>query len=137
MASDKLTKNQKLVLDVLSASAGPLSAYDILDRVRIHGMRSPLQVYRALGPLVDHGHVHRLESISAFVACAHPHDHAHPQERAHGPIAFAICETCGQVDEFSDMTVAERLKGWADENGFKLAKTTVELRGTCRTCLAA
>jgi Fe2+ or Zn2+ uptake regulation protein len=51
-----------------------MSAYDILDRLRGSGLRSPLQIYRALGPLTEQGLVHRLESLSAFVACAHPHD---------------------------------------------------------------
>lgn len=111
-----------------------MSAYDILDRLRADGLRSPLQIYRALGPLVERGLIHRLESLSSFVACAHPHDHS---DGGSGTIVFAICGTCGQVDEFSDETVAARLTGWARNSGFQLAKSTVELRGTCAGCLAA
>ncbi|MBE7184124.1 MAG: transcriptional repressor [Methylobacterium mesophilicum] len=132
--SEALTKNQSLVLGALSGASGPLSAYDILDRLRTAGLRSPLQIYRALGPLVERGRVHRLESLNAFVACAHDHAHGH---HSHAPVVFAICETCGQVDEFADETVAARLRGWAEDHGFKTAKTVVELRGTCAGCLAA
>jgi len=129
----ELTKNQALVLGVLSQTEGPLSAYSLLDRLRGEGFRAPLQVYRALDKLVEYGLVHRLESLNSFVACAHPHDHAHRHE--HGVIAFAICEKCGQVNEFSDEVVEKRLKGWARQNAFKLAKTTIEMRGTCASCL--
>lgn len=127
----KLTRNQSLVFGALSATEGPLSAYSLLDQLRGEGFRAPLQVYRALEKLIELGLVHRLESINSFVACAHPHDHQH------GLIAFAICDNCGQVDEFADDVVEERLKGWSKDHGFYLAKTTIEMRGTCATCLAA
>ena len=131
----ELTKNQALVLDALSGAEGPASAYTLLDRLREQGFRAPLQVYRALDKLIEYGLAHRLESLNSFVACAHPHDHAHGHK--HGIIAFAICETCGQVEEFSDPVVDKRLMDWVKERSFKLAKTTIELRGACANCLSA
>jgi Fur family zinc uptake transcriptional regulator len=71
----------------------------LLDQLRDDGFRAPLQVYRALDTLMKGGLVHRLESLNAFVACAEPHDHSHRMT------AFAICDTCGQVMEFSDHAV--------------------------------
>ncbi len=91
--------------------------------LRDDGLRAPLQVYRALEKLLDMGLAHRLESMNAFVACAHPHCHDS------GLIAFAICEKCGQVSEFSDDVVRERLTGWADREGFVVKRTTMEIRG--------
>lgn len=126
-----LTRNQTLVLDTLARADGPLSAYTILDRLRGDGFRAPLQVYRALEKLLGFGLVHRLESLNAFVACAHPHCHAQ------GLIAFAICEDCGQVDEFSDAVVRERLGAWSEDHGFRTEKTTIEIRGHCAACAAA
>ncbi|MCR4266113.1 Fur family transcriptional regulator [Nitratireductor sp. ZSWI3] len=123
-----LTRNQNLVMKALSSAEAPLSAYTILDRLRSDGLRAPLQVYRALDKLTEMGLVHRLESLNAFVACAHPH--CHEQEL----IAFAICENCGKVEEFSDDTVKERLEGWARTHRFKAAKTTIEIRGDCGGC---
>jgi Fur family zinc uptake transcriptional regulator len=52
-------------------------------------------------------------------------------------IAFAICEDCGQVEEFSDEGVRERLGAWSAAKGFRTEKTTIEIRGHCATCLAA
>ncbi len=125
-----LTKNQALVFGALKGTEGPLTAYAILDQLRSDGFRAPLQVYRALDKLVDFGMVHRLESLNAFVACRHPGCSSHESA------AFAICETCGQVEEFSPDEAISLLKKWATDRRFKLAKTTVELRGLCDTCQA-
>ena len=129
-ATSELTKNQALVMGALSQSESPLSAYTILDQLRDDGFRAPLQVYRALDKLVEFGLVHRLESLNAFVACRHPGCDAHQT------IAFMICETCGQVNEISDTSLAERLKKLASKAGFALKKSTVELRGICGSCQA-
>ena len=124
-----LTKNQQMVLDALSGSDGPLSAYTILDQLREQGFRAPPQVYRALDKLVDLGLVHRLESLNAYVACSHPDCDTHEET-----IAFAICEDCGQVAEISDDALSEELGKIAGRAGFQLKKSTVELRGICGPC---
>ena len=129
--ADDLTRNQELVLGTLAHSDAPLSAYDILDRLRGEGLRAPLQVYRALEKLTERGLAHRLESLNAFVCCA--------GEQCHGPgtTAFAICEKCGRVDEFAERAIEQKLMGWSKEAGFVPSRMTIELRGTCRDCNAA
>ena len=129
--ASELTRNQHLVLDALTGATGPLSAYGILDRVRDEGIKAPLQIYRALDKLVELGLAHRLESLNAFVACAHAHDHHE------GLAAFAICESCGRVEEFADDVVEERLTAWSEGTGFAAERTTIEIRGHCRVCVAA
>lgn len=126
-----LTRNQSLVMGALETADGPLSAYSILDRLREHGFRAPLQVYRALDKLVEAGMVHRLESLNAFVACSHPGCETHETT------AFMICDTCGGVGEITDTALAERLKTLALAAEFVLRKSTIELRGICRQCAAA
>lgn len=123
-----LTKNQALVFDALAEANGPLTAYAILDALRDQGMRAPLQVYRALTKLMNVGLVHRLESLNAFVVCSHP------ECASHESAAFAICETCGQVEEFSPEDAVRVLHDWADKHNFALARTTIELRGKCANC---
>ncbi len=123
-----LTRNQFLVLDILKEEEKPLSAYDILDRLRDEGLRAPLQIYRALNALIGRGHAHRLESLSAFVACAGEECHRT------GLAAFAICKTCEEVTEFSDFVLRQRLEGWAEREGFRATNSVVEIHGTCATC---
>jgi Fur family zinc uptake transcriptional regulator len=115
-----LTRNQELVLGALTGSTGPLSAYDILDRLRGDGLRAPLQVYRALEKLVDRGLAHRLESLNAFVACADTHCHRK------GLIAFAVS---------SSSCLLQAVGAWARTEGFKVERTTMEIRGRCADCL--
>jgi Fur family transcriptional regulator, zinc uptake regulator len=123
-----LTKNQMLVFEALRGAGQPMSAYVILDRLRDAGLRAPLQVYRALDKLIDTGLVHRLESLNAFVACAHQHCHEDCAS------AFAICEKCGSVTEFSDDAVMQRLRGWSGKAKFAPSKMVVEVRGVCAAC---
>ena len=47
----KLTKNQSLVLDSLIKAGQPSGAYALLDSLRPHGFKAPLQIYRALEPV--------------------------------------------------------------------------------------
>ena len=133
-AKADLTKNQLCVLEKLEAASGPLSAYTLLDQLRERGFRAPLQVYRALDTLMKEGFVHRLESLNAFVACAEPHDHGH--SHSHSMTAFAICDQCGQVTEYSDHAVEHTLDDWVRSTGFSPKKAVIEFRGTCAKCLA-
>ena len=47
-----LTKNQKIIFDLIDKSPEPLKAYTILYNVQKKGIKAPLQVYRALDKLV-------------------------------------------------------------------------------------
>lgn len=124
----ELTRHQSLVLEALAHDTGPVSAYALLDQLRGDGMRAPQQVYRALDKLMEYGLVHRVETLNSFVACAHPHDHRH------GLVVFAICDQCGQVNEFPDAAIERRLKGWSREHDFRMKTAAVEMHGTCGRC---
>lgn len=126
--NSKLTCNQKLVLDKLLAASAPLSAYALLDDLRDHGFRAPLQVYRALKALTVAGKAHRLESLNAFVACCGSHG------KDANMIAFVICSDCGQVSEFADEIISNRLHRWVNKRGFQAFTTAIEIRGKCRVC---
>ena len=123
-----LTKNQSMVMKALSKASGPLSAYTILDQLRSKGLRAPLQVYRALDKLVEYGMAHRLESMNAFVACRHP------DGESGSMVAFAICESCGEVAEISNDGLDSQLQKLAGGAGFNVKKSTVELFGQCEAC---
>ncbi len=126
--TEDLTKNQALVLETLTGSKGPLSAYTILDQVRDQGIRAPLQVYRALDNLVAFGMVHRLESLKAFLACRNPNCGPHTAA------AFTICDVCGRVAELTDGRLTEHLESVAQASNFTPTSTTIELRGVCDRC---
>jgi len=125
-AVEGLNETQRRVHAILAAASGPMSAYDVLDRMRDKGAVTPPTVYRSLDKLIERGLAHRLESLNAYVTCRHPH----PREMA----AFAICEICGTVNEFTDPQIDERLVHWSDIHNFEPRRVTVEVRGLCDTC---
>jgi Fur family zinc uptake transcriptional regulator len=121
----RVTHNQSLVLEVLRSERRAMTAYQILDALREHGLRAPVQVYRALESLLEREEVHRIESLNAFVACNH---------RDHGNLAgFAICDDCRTIWEFTLPEGAE-ITALADSKGFETHEVMVELHGRCTGC---
>ena len=125
-ALEDLNDTQRRVHRILAAASNPLSAYEVLDKMRGKGAVTPPTVYRCLDKLIRKGLAHRLESLNAYVACKHPHHH----EMA----AFAICEACGAVTEFSDPQISDRLLHWSGNHAFRPKTMTVEVRGLCEAC---
>jgi len=124
-----LTKNEMLVLKVLQGCGKQLSAYDILDKLRPKGLKAPLQIYRALDKLIELKLVHKLESLNAFVSCAHHSCHESDMT------AFTICQDCGKVNEFSSGAIADLLGAQTKTEGFKVFQTAIEIKGTCARCM--
>lgn len=123
-----LPKNQSLVLSALQKSAGPRTAYELLDTLRDAGFRAPLTVYRALDGLQTKGLVHRIEGMKAFVACSE-HDHDH-----HTKPGFAVCDDCGAVSEIEDAGLEALIGKLAARAGFAVDRSSVELFGRCSQC---
>lgn len=121
-------EQDRMIVEVLAQARGPVSAYEIIDRLRSEATLAPQTVYRALDRLIAAGSAHRLESLNAFVACSH---------KTHkGAALFAICEDCRMVTEFDDETAVGSLGAWARRTNFTVRAMTLELRGRCRLCAA-
>lgn len=113
------------VIEALIAASRPLTAYQLLDQLRASGVSAPTTIYRALGRLASQGAVHRLETLNAFVACAHPGRCCSP--------AFAICRVCRAVTELENVGVAFREDTTSADN-FAVERTTIEMLGLCARC---
>lgn len=130
----RLPKNAQRVHDVLTDAVRPMTAYDLLDALRDEGVTAPLTVYRALRRLIADGLAHRLESLNAYVVCAHSGPASGgPPDASHAP-AFIVCEGCGAVDEIEDSAAIGMLTADARRKGYTVARMAVELIGVCRTC---
>jgi Fur family transcriptional regulator, zinc uptake regulator len=126
----RLTPARALVLEALLESHRAMTAYELLDRLRAAGLGSqPPVAYRALGFLVDNGFAHRIERLSAFVACTHAaEDHA---------AAFLVCRACRSVAETALPAAGSGLAGAAEAGGFAVERFTVEAEGLCAGCRGA
>lgn len=125
----RLTDLRKTALQLLCVSDKPLSAYELLDRMRgVVENPAPPTVYRSLDFLLENGLVHKLESQHVYMGCTHP-DHPHASQ-------FLICDDCGEVAEVEDPGVAKSLKAAGKAIGFHTKRPIVELLGTCAQCAA-
>jgi Fur family zinc uptake transcriptional regulator len=123
----QLTRIRRRVLEIICQRHEPAKAYDILDQLGRDGRRSaPPTVYRALEFLFDAGLIHRIDSMNAYVVCAHP-------ARQHSA-QLLVCSRCEQVAEIEDAQIQAVLDQGASKHGFKVDPQTVEIRGRCSRC---
>ena len=123
----QLTKTRRRVLEILASQHKAIGAYDILARLNDEGLGSqPPIVYRALDFLVQHGFAHKVEKLNAYSACAHP-------DKAHSPI-FMICKKCDAVVEAQADPSSGSLHIAAQNAGFLIERTVIEVEGLCPSC---
>ena len=126
----RLTPLRADVLRLVAASDRPIKAYELLDRIRASRATSaPPTAYRALDFLVEHGFVHKLESINAYVRCHHPAERHEAM--------FLICNRCLRTIEAEDERPLRLLKEGADAIGFSPNAQILEIHGLCPDCAAS
>lgn len=120
---------QSDVLSVLSGQDKPMTAYAILDQMKLDepDLAAPT-IYRALAALTDQGRAHRLESIKSFVPCRCEHHAAVP--------VLAICEDCGIVEEHDGTPLLPKLSAISTQSKFTPTRHIVEIHGLCEGCTA-
>ena len=121
-----LTKNQRIVLNLLQDSGEPLKAYFILESLKKEGLNSPLQVYRALDKLVELGKIHKVESLNSFIICNN--------SNCASNTAFTICERCGKVKEIKNNNLTEGVNELVRENKLNITRYNLEFYVVCKSC---
>lgn len=123
----QFTKVRRRVLEILLEQHKASGAYDILAQLKDENLGSqPPVIYRALDFLVQHGFVHKIEKLNAYVACSH-------SGQIHSP-AFMICRQCETVAEMQTSPNAKVFGDKAQEVGFEIENTVIEAEGICPTC---
>ncbi|MDA0262481.1 MAG: Fur family transcriptional regulator [Proteobacteria bacterium] len=125
----RLTEIRRRVLELVWENHQPAGAYALLDGLKpAHPAAAPPTIYRALEFLLEHGLVHRIQSLNAFVGCADP-EHAHRG-------LFLICDACGDAVEIEDSGIDRAMQKSAARVGFTLKSRTIEAVGRCPQCAA-
>jgi Fur family zinc uptake transcriptional regulator len=126
----RLTALRRRVFELVAGHGTPVKAYELLDLIRQErGGAAPPTVYRALDFLLEHGFIHKLESINAFVGCGHLHE----DPPGHHP-PFLICDRCAQTVELEGSRAAAALASEARRLGFTPQTQTLEIHGLCARC---
>ena len=86
----------------------------------------PPTVYRSLDFLMEHGFIHKIQSLNAFVGCSHPEEHE--------DCYFLICKECKNIEECCSNTVKKVLTSTSGKNNFSPNQVTLEITGICQDC---
>lgn len=131
----RLTQQRRQVLGLVLNADRPVGAYDLLDRLRRDTKgAAPPTVYRALDFLLEHGLIHKIERLSAFVACRHMLHNAHDCENHLHSAQFLICTRCGHVTELEDSQIVHALVAATQARKFSIRTSTIEAEGICAAC---
>mgnify|MGYP003635735567 CR=1 FL=1 len=125
----RITPPRLSAFKIVHSAKKPITAYDVLEKMG-KDIKSPKPptAYRALDFLSDHGFVHRIESMNAYVSCDVNHKHEGSQ--------FMICDSCGWVEEIHLCSLPKPLHDKVEREGFTLHHWNVEVHGQCAKCAA-
>lgn len=127
----RLTPLRANALRLIADAGRPMKAYELLDQMKAtHEAAAPPTVYRALDFLLEHGFIHKLSSINAYVGCHHPGSAQHA-------VPFLICDRCQSATELEDERIVELLDARARATGFIPQAQTLEVHGLCANCAKA
>ena len=123
----RFTPLRRRVLEIIWGNHEPTKAYDILALLdNTAAIAKPPTVYRTLDFLQQYGLVHKLNSMNAYVGCAHPNKHQN--------CYFLICDQCGDVAECCHQKVDALIAEISQNFSFTHQQTTLEIQGICSTC---
>ena len=123
----RFTKIRRRVLELIWNNHQAIKAYDILAMLQDEDKSAkPPTAYRALDFLLEHGFIHRIESLNAYIGCPNP-DHTHNFQ-------LLICKQCGLVKEINKPDLSTSLENYAKEADFSLFSQVIEIQGFCKNC---
>jgi Fur family zinc uptake transcriptional regulator len=123
----RFTGLRQRVLELIWNQHRPIKAYDLLDQLKTEDASAkPPTVYRTLDFLLEHGLVHRINRMNAFIGCNHPNQH--------DTCYFMICSECGEVEECCTPELKTAILSAASSKGFIANNISVEIEGICARC---
>ncbi len=130
-AGVKLTPLRLQVFKLIWQNHKPLGAYALM--ALLEGVTAkrvaPPTVYRALDFLLEHGLIHRVHSLNAYLGCTQP-GHGHTG-------GLLICQLCGQAQELQHTALSAAIEQAAQSQAFRLNHWMLEIVGHCAQCQGA
>ena len=124
----QFTELRRRLLAALLSTPQPMGAYELMYHLEQTWGRPlvPMTVYRALEFLLDLDLIARIESRNAYVPRLR-RDHPHA-------CVFFVCVACKTSIEVQDTLIESTLLRSADDMGFQVHHTALELQGVCEQC---
>ncbi len=127
--SIRLTRQRRVVLQVMDNASRHLDAGEILERAqKIDPQITRVTVYRTLDLLKHHGLIDELDLL-------HLRGHRHFYE-SHGPRdhIHVACLRCGKVREFESELYEQLKKQIEQDCGMEIKVARTEVGGYCKNC---
>ncbi|RIE07120.1 Fur family transcriptional regulator [Candidatus Cryosericum odellii] len=123
----RMTRDRRIILQVLRESGIPLTAEDVLERVNAAVPGIALStVYRTLDELVSRGSMQRTllsnDGHAFFELVGHAHRH------------YMVCLGCHQMFPIRKCPVEDSIDSAAEDLGFEVTDHSLVLYGYCRHC---
>ena len=126
-SGSRLTSVRKRVLELVWKEHEPMKAYDLLSELQKEDASAkPPTIYRALDFLLEHGLVHKIHRLNAYVGCIDPDED--------NPCLFLICTKCDNVKESHDQSYYKLIGKLSKQYDFTPVETTFEIEGLCSQC---
>ncbi|MGD1211263.1 MAG: Fur family transcriptional regulator [Candidatus Acidiferrales bacterium] len=125
----RLTRQRRVVVQVMESAARHMDAGEILDRAQqIDSDITRVTVYRTLDLLKRHGLIDELDLL-------HLRGHRHYYE-SHGPRdhIHVACIRCGKVREFESQLYEDLKKQISRDCGIEITVSRTEIGGLCTDC---
>ena len=125
----RLTAQRRLLIDIIQNAKRHLDAAALLKIARKRDPRvNRATVYRTLAllkklSLIDELDLMHLEGEKHYYEVKTQSDHLH-----------LACFRCGEIVEYASPTFERLKREIADESGFRIAVTRLEVGGTCARC---
>lgn len=122
----RFTEPRERVLSLLANCDKPMGAYQILESLSYRkGKISPPTIYRAIDFWSEHGFIHRVESMNAYIACC--------RHKEHENFCIFICDKCSTVLELQMKNLAQITSDFIDKR-LTATRFTTEIHGKCSQC---
>jgi Fur family zinc uptake transcriptional regulator len=126
----KITALRQDVLDIFLVSKKPLSAYDVLAKLKKKRPKAqPPTVYRVIEYFMEKKVIHRIETGNKYVCCSQPNN---SQSKYHG-ILF-LCEKCQHSYEYMDEEFLVFIHNFTKRHRVIVNESVIEVNGVCESC---
>lgn len=138
---ERLTPLRRAILGFILEAQKPSGAYELLDRLKEFSPKAvPPTIYRALDFLLEFGFIHRIECLSAFIACHHAleceKNHCHHKVWGKHKAQFLICRSCHKVQEIEQDLMGDVVIRSAQSHDFVAESAIIEIEGLCAQCVS-
>lgn len=123
----RFTQPRERVLSVLKHSSTPMGAYQILESLSSNKEKiNPPTVYRAIEFWIQHGFIHKIQSMNTYMICC---EHQH-----HENFCIFVCDDCHMVVELKMNHLPMPIITDMTNKHWIMASSNTEIHGTCNQC---